>query len=104
MATPTPSSRAERLARIKPAMQQQIDQKVFPGAVTLVARRGKVVHFEAHGFLDDAKTKPMAKDAMFRLASMTKPIVTVAGDDAGRAGRDEAATTRSRTGCPSSRT
>jgi CubicO group peptidase (beta-lactamase class C family) len=69
---------AERLARIKPAMQQLIDQKVFPGAVTLVSHQGKVVHFESVGFLDDAKTKPIAKDSIFRLASMTKPIVTVA--------------------------
>ena len=68
----------ERLARIKPAMQQLIDQKVFPGAVTLVSHQGKVVHFESVGFLDDAKTKPIAKDSIFRLASMTKPIVTVA--------------------------
>ena len=51
---------------------------MFPGAVTLVARDGKVVHFEAHGFLDAAKTRPMTKDALFRLASMTKPIVTTA--------------------------
>ena len=45
---------AERLARIKPAMQQLIDQKVFPGAVTLVSHQGKVVLFESVGFLDDA--------------------------------------------------
>ena len=69
---------ADRLARIGPAMQQQIDKGIFPGAVTLVARDGKVVHFEAHGYLDAAKTKPMRKDAVFKLASMTKPIVTTA--------------------------
>jgi CubicO group peptidase (beta-lactamase class C family) len=68
----------ERLARIAPVMKAQIGQGVFPGAVTMVARRGQVVHFEAHGFLDAAKTKPMPKDALFRLASMTKPIVSVA--------------------------
>ena len=68
----------ERLARIAPAMKDQVDKGMFPGAVSLVARRGTVVHFEAHGFLDAAKTKPMTKDAIFRLASMTKPIVTVA--------------------------
>jgi CubicO group peptidase (beta-lactamase class C family) len=59
-------------------MQQQVDEGVFPGAVTVVARRGVVVHFEAHGFLDAAKTKPMTKNALFRLASMTKPMTTVA--------------------------
>jgi CubicO group peptidase (beta-lactamase class C family) len=68
----------ERLARIGPVMMQQVDKGLFPGAVTLVARRGSIVHHEAHGFLDAAKTKPMSRDALFRLASMTKPIVTVA--------------------------
>ncbi len=67
-----------RLARISPVMKEQIDRGMFPGAVTLVARNGKVIHFEAHGFLDAAKTKPMTKDALFRQASMTKPIVTTA--------------------------
>lgn len=69
---------AARLARIAPAMQEQIDRGMFPGAVTLVARNGQVVHYEAHGFLDAAKTRPMPKDALFRLASMTKPIVSAA--------------------------
>jgi CubicO group peptidase (beta-lactamase class C family) len=68
----------ERLARIAPAMKEQVDNGMFPGAVSLVARRGTVVHFEAHGFLDSRKSRPMTKDAIFRLASMTKPIVTVA--------------------------
>lgn len=68
----------ERLARITSAMRQQVENGTFAGAVTLVARRGEVVHFEAHGFLDAAKSKPMQKDAMFRLASMTKPIVSIA--------------------------
>jgi CubicO group peptidase (beta-lactamase class C family) len=68
----------ERLARIAPVMKTQIDSGVFPGAVTMVARHGQLLHFEAHGFLDDAKSKPMRKDALFRLASMTKPIVSVA--------------------------
>lgn len=67
-----------RLARIAPAMKEQIDKNIMPGAVTLVARHGKVVHFEAHGYMDPGKTKPMTKDALFRLASMTKPIVTTA--------------------------
>ena len=68
----------ERLARIGPVMKQQVEKGMFPGAVTLIARHGQIVHFEAHGFLDSAKTRPMTKDAIFRLASMTKPIVTVA--------------------------
>jgi CubicO group peptidase (beta-lactamase class C family) len=67
-----------RLARIVPAMKEQVDKNIFPGAVTIVARHGKVLHFEATGFQDPGKTKPLKKDALFRLASMTKPIVTVA--------------------------
>lgn len=67
-----------RLARIAPSMQTQIDNNVFPGAVTIVARHGQVVHFEAHGYMDAGKSRPMQKDAIFRLASMTKPIVTAA--------------------------
>jgi CubicO group peptidase (beta-lactamase class C family) len=67
-----------RLGRISTSMQGQVDQGIFPGAVTMVARNGRVVHFESHGFQDAAKTKPMTKDTLFRLASMTKPIVTTA--------------------------
>jgi CubicO group peptidase (beta-lactamase class C family) len=68
----------ERLNRIAAVMNQEVAKGTFPGAVTLVARRGEIVHFAAHGFQDAAKTKQMAKDSIFRMASMTKPIVTVA--------------------------
>ncbi len=67
-----------RLARIAPALKEQIDKNVFPGAVTMVSRNGKLVHYEAHGYIDAAKSKPMPRDALFRLASMTKPIVATA--------------------------
>lgn len=66
------------LARIAPSMKEQVERGIFPGAVTLVARNGKVVHFEAHGYIDAARTKALPRDALFRLASMTKPIVNVA--------------------------
>ena len=68
----------ERLARIAPVMKREIEQGTIPGAVTLIARNGKIVHFEAHGFLDSARTRPMGRDAVFRGFSMTKPIVSVA--------------------------
>ena len=68
----------DRLARIAPTMKQEIEKGTIPGAVTLIARNGKIVHFEAHGFLDSAKTKPMTRDAVFRGFSMTKPFVAVA--------------------------
>ena len=67
-----------RLANIASSMTEQVKSGMFAGAVTVVARNGQVVHFESHGFLDAAKSKPMPKDALFRLASMTKPIVTTA--------------------------
>lgn len=67
-----------RLARIAPSMKEQVEKNIFPGAVTIVARHGKVLHFEAHGYQDAGKSVPLKKDALFRLASMTKPIVTVA--------------------------
>jgi CubicO group peptidase (beta-lactamase class C family) len=69
---------SERLARIAPVLKAEIEKGTVPGAVTLIARNGKIVHFEAHGFLDSAKTKPMGRDAVFRGFSMTKPIVAVA--------------------------
>lgn len=67
----------ERLARIAPAMTREIEKGTVPGAVTLIARHGRIVHFEAHGFLDSAKTKPMTRDAVFRGFSMTKPFTAV---------------------------
>lgn len=66
------------LKRIAPSIKFQIDQGIFPGAVSLVAHKGKTVHFEAHGYQDAAKSRAMSKDSIFRLASMTKPIVTTA--------------------------
>jgi CubicO group peptidase (beta-lactamase class C family) len=69
---------ADRLNRISSVMKQEIENGTIPGAVTLIARNGKLVHFEAHGFLDGSKTKRMDKDALFRALSMTKPFVSVA--------------------------
>jgi CubicO group peptidase (beta-lactamase class C family) len=68
----------ERLDRIAISMKKQVADNIVPGAVTMIARNGKIVYFEAHGYLDAAKTKAMPKDALFRLASMTKPIVSTA--------------------------
>jgi CubicO group peptidase (beta-lactamase class C family) len=69
---------SERLKRVRTAVQNHITAKDFGGAVTLVARRGKVVHFEAQGVMDLATGAPMRTDSLFRLASMTKPITAVA--------------------------
>ena len=67
---------AERLNLIKPAMQSYVDEKKLPGMVTMVARHGKVVSFEKFGLMDI--NQPMQSDAIFRIASMTKPITSVA--------------------------
>jgi CubicO group peptidase (beta-lactamase class C family) len=69
---------AERLGRIGAMVQRYIDAKAITGAVTVVARHGRVAHFEAQGLMDlEAKT-PMRKDAIFRMASMSKPVTAVA--------------------------
>lgn len=68
----------ERLARIAPAMQRYIDAQLTPGVITAVMRHGKLVHFEAQGHMDVSAAKPMREDAIFRIASMTKPIASVA--------------------------
>jgi CubicO group peptidase (beta-lactamase class C family) len=68
---------SDRLTRIHPMIQSHIDGRDFSGAVTLVARKGKVVHFEAHGLADVEAKKAMTKDSLFRLASMTKPVTAV---------------------------
>src|SRR5436190_12741845 len=69
---------AERLKRIHDLIERRIESRDISGAVTLVARKGKVAHLEAQGLMDIETNKPMAKDAIFRIASMTKPVVGVA--------------------------
>jgi len=69
---------SERLRRIRPVMQAYVDQKKLPGLITLVARQGKVVHFEIYGLMDIEAEKPMQADSIFRIYSMTKPITSVA--------------------------
>ena len=64
----------ERLARIRVLIQNHITAKDISGAVTMVSRRGKVVHFEAHGLADIDGHKSMQTGALFRMASMTKPL------------------------------
>ena len=69
---------SELLVRIGAAMQRHIDSGEIQGAVTAVARRGKVVHFEAHGLMDVERGRAMRKDAIFRMASSSKPVLGVA--------------------------
>ncbi|MBV9897923.1 MAG: beta-lactamase family protein [Chloroflexi bacterium] len=67
-----------RLARIEEVVQRYIDRGVIAGAVTLISRRGQVAHLEAHGHMDVAAGRAVQPDTIFRLASMTKPVVSVA--------------------------
>jgi CubicO group peptidase (beta-lactamase class C family) len=69
---------ARRLERIRPAMQSYIDRGVCAGINTLIARRGKVVDAKQFGWRDKEAGSPMTADTIFRLYSMTKPIVCVA--------------------------
>jgi len=69
---------SERLARVRDAVQRHVDSGAVPGVVTLVARNGRIVHFEAQGLLEVETKKAMPKDGVFRLASMSKPITAVA--------------------------
>ena len=69
---------ADRLARLARTLKSEIEQKRMPGAVVLVARRGRIGYFETFGKLDPAGNAPMPKDAIFRVYSMTKPWTSVA--------------------------
>jgi len=69
---------SKRLERIHAFIQDYVDTNQIAGAVTLVARKGKVVHFEAQGMRYKEENQPMGKDTIFSLASMTKPIVSTA--------------------------
>jgi CubicO group peptidase (beta-lactamase class C family) len=67
-----------RLARLGTVIAGEIERGRVPGAVALVARRGRVGYFESFGQRDAAAGAPIAKDAIFRIYSMTKPITSVA--------------------------
>ena len=69
---------AEGLLNIDSVMQRHIDEGNIQGAVTAIARRGKVVHYKAHGMMDVDAERPMSKDAIFIMMSSTKPILGVA--------------------------
>ena len=69
---------SERLALIGKTVNAEIARDQLPGAVLLIARRGKLVYFETFGYLDKAAGTPMPPDAIFNIASMTKPMTAVA--------------------------
>ena len=69
---------SERLREIDTVIKRHVDAGEIQGAVTAVARRGKVVHFEAYGLMDVERARPMEKDSIFRMASSSKPVLGVA--------------------------
>ena len=68
----------ERLSRIDKVMETHIAQQKIAGGVTLLARHGKIAHLGVYGMMDVEAEKPMTPDTIFRIASMTKPITSVA--------------------------
>ena len=68
----------DRLDRISKVTRQYVDDELISGVVTLVARKGEIVHFEAQGYRDVASKTPMTTDSIFSIASMTKPITSAA--------------------------
>jgi CubicO group peptidase (beta-lactamase class C family) len=69
---------SQRLAEIGKALNNEIARDQMPGAVVAIARKGKLVFFEAFGYRDKAASAPMTTDAIFNIASMTKPMTAVA--------------------------
>jgi len=68
----------ERLDRIKPHLEKYVAQNQLAGGIALIARRGRTAYFETFGMMDKESGRRMTPDAIFRIYSMTKPIVTVA--------------------------
>lgn len=69
---------AERLARIDTLVKESLSKEEIVGALAYVARDGKVVKFDAYGLMDRERSRPMKEDTLFRIASMSKAVTTVA--------------------------
>jgi CubicO group peptidase (beta-lactamase class C family) len=69
---------AKRLARLSTTFRQDVERNMIPGAVVLIARGGHIGYAEAFGWRDREAQAPMELDAIFRIASMTKPLTSVA--------------------------
>src|SRR5919202_3956075 len=69
---------SERLARIGEAFRRDVDRGAIPGAVVLIARHGRLAYLDAFGYRDREAGAPMTVDTIFRIASMTKPVASVA--------------------------
>ena len=69
---------AKRVARLSATFREDVERNMIPGAVVLIARGGRVAYAEAFGWRDREAKAPMELDAIFRIASMTKPLTSVA--------------------------
>ena len=69
---------SERLDRIGQILRADVERGRIPGAVVIVARKGRIAYFDTVGFRDKSSNAAMPPDAIFRIASMTKPLVSVA--------------------------
>lgn len=69
---------SKRLEKLTQALQTEIEQQRLPGAVAMVARKGKLVYAQAFGKLNNGSDAPMQLDSVFRIYSMTKPMVSTA--------------------------
>src|SRR5436305_10899022 len=69
---------SDRLQNLHSLIQNEIDQKQLAGAVTILARHGKIIDYRTYGQRDIEKSVPMTKDDIFRAYSMTKPMTGVA--------------------------
>jgi CubicO group peptidase (beta-lactamase class C family) len=81
LATATPEQAGmsvERLGRITTMLKKEIADGKLPGAVVMVARKGKIIYSDAIGFQDKGANTPMKLDSIFRIYSMTKPLASVA--------------------------
>lgn len=69
---------SERLDKIAPALKRYVDEGQLAGVVSMIARKGEIVHFEEYGVLNKETGQAVEKDSIFRIYSMTKPITTLA--------------------------
>ena len=82
---------AARLERAAAVIRRDVDRGVIPGAVLVIARAGRIAYAQAFGFRDREEKAPMTTDAIFRIASMTKPLTSVAAMMLAEEGRLEIA-------------
>jgi CubicO group peptidase (beta-lactamase class C family) len=68
---------SQRLAQLSRVVQEATDQGSIPGGISMIARRGKTVHFETYGQMDVEAGRPTQADTIYRFYSMTKPIASV---------------------------